>query len=230
MVLIYILSQDRPVICGHHCKKEETDIPGMKLKFALLLVVLALSATTTRARLRCPSYEELATPAAAQLDTSMYEGFWYEVYSHNVFLVDSCHCTRYNFSMISKTKFTDVFTCHKHSPTSPPFVIPNTGSVDPTTPGKMVESLGPATPPYWVLGLWDRNGKLLTSSKPGQAYAFALVYACVGSPLLGEFTYFFSRNSTLPDPVYAEMRSFASKRNISLSSVKQVPMEGCKWA
>ena len=23
------------------------------------------------------------------------QGYWYEVYSHNVFLVDACHCTRY---------------------------------------------------------------------------------------------------------------------------------------
>ena len=81
----------------------------------------------------------------------------------------------------------------------------------------MVESLGPASPPYWVLHYWGD-------------YEYALVYACVGSPLLGEYTYFFSRNSTIPPAQYAEMRRFATDRNISLGSVKQVPMANCSWA
>ena len=45
-----------------------------------------------------------------------YEGYWYEVYSHNVFLVDSCHCTRYNFTMQTASTFTDDFVCHKVAP------------------------------------------------------------------------------------------------------------------
>ena len=60
-------------------------------------------------------------------------------------------------------------------------------------------------------------------------YEYALVYACVGSPVLGEFTYFFSRNATIPDDQYAAMTSFAQQRNISLSSVRPVPMDGCTW-
>ena len=80
----------------------------------------------------------------------------------------------------------------------------------------MVESLGPASPPYWVLHIWGD-------------YAFALVYACVGSPWLGEYTYFFSRTPTIPPDQYLAMTNFALERNISLASVRDVPMDGCKW-
>ena len=183
-------------------------------------------------RLTCPSYDELATPYAAHLDTSRYEGFWYEVYSHNVALVSSCHCTRYNFTMQSATTFTDDFTCRKKSSDAKEFVIRNKGGCDAKEPGKMFESLGPANPPYWVLGLFDAKGQPHTQDDDGDAdapYEYALVYACVGSPLLGEYTYFFSRSSTIPDATYQEMRSFATERNISLSSVVKVPMESCEW-
>merc|ERR1711907_901587 len=180
--------------------------------------------------LTCPSYENLATNAAAMLNPELYQGFWYEVYSHNVFIVDSCQCTRYNFTMATASTFTDDFVCHKNSPDSDPYTIHNKGSLDPKTPGKMVESLGPASPPYWVIGLWDRQGAPLQENGSNtDSYAYALVYACVGSPLLGEYTYFFSRNDTIPSALYSEMRTFATERNISLSSVKKVPMEGCKW-
>ena len=190
----------------------------------LLLVLVVLAA----ADLECPSYDAIATPEAAQLSTARYEGFWYEVYSHNVFLVDGCQCTRYNFTMETATAFTDDFTCHKNSPTAKPYVIHNKGSVTPGTPGKMVESLGPASPPYWVLGLWDSAGKPATNAS-ADSYAYALVYACVGSPLLGEYTYFFSRNSSIPYSQYQTMRAFATDRKISLSDVKTVPMAGCIW-
>jgi hypothetical protein len=99
--------------------------------------------------------------------------FWYEVVSHNVPFVDSCHCTRYNFTLTGSTSFSDVFTCNKGSPSAKPFAIHNVGSFEADTPGKMVESLGPVSPPYWVLRLWGSAGK----------YDYSLVYACVG--LLG---------------------------------------------
>ncbi len=183
-------------------------------------------------RLTCPSYEELATPYAAHLTLSRYQGFWYEVYSHNVALVSSCHCTRYNFTMQTPTTFTDDFTCRKKSSDAKEFVIHNKGGCDDKEPGKMYESLGPANPPYWVIGLFDANGEVLALSNSlltDSPYEYALVYACVGSPLLGEYTYFFSRSPTIPDATYQKMRHFATERNISLSSVVKVPMEGCSW-
>ena len=75
-------------------------------------------------------------------------------------------------------------------------------------PRKMVESLGPASP-YWVLRLWNEHGVLMTRRRrrtnprlcPGVR---------VGSPLLGEYTYFFSRTIRFP-PRYKEMRTFASR-------------------
>jgi lipocalin len=118
--------------------------------------------------------------------------------------------------MRSNTTFTDDFTCHKNSPTAAPFVIHNKGSLDAQYSGKMVESLGPASPPYWVLKYWGD-------------YAYALVYACVGSPLLGEYTYFFSRNASIPEGIYAEMLDYAKNKSIGVGSVKKVPMEGCTW-
>lgn len=195
---------------------------------ALYFLGIILSTRTIFARWTCPSYDELATPFATTLDPKTYEGLWYEVYSHNVFLVESCHCTRYNWTLGEGDTFTDDFTCHKKSPDSDLFVIHNKGSFDANAPGKMVESLGPASPPYWVLAIWGEDGKLL-SGDANVEYAYALVYACVGSPLLGEYTYFFSRNDTIPDSVYADMRSYAETHKIGLSSVKKVPMEGCSF-
>ena len=124
-----------------------------------LLAVSVLSAVALpRASvggLTCPSYDDLATPAAAQLSTRRYEGFWYEVYSHNVFLVDACQCTRYNFTMATTTTFTDDFVCHKDSPTSdPPFVIHNKGPEPYPAPPQsthgypfFASSRSPASPP-----------------------------------------------------------------------------------
>ncbi len=201
---------------------------------ALVAVAAALSAPRAAAaplRLTCPSYEELATPYAAHLDASRYEGFWYEVASHNVVLVADCHCTRYNFTMVpgNPLAFTDDFTCRKKSPDAPLFVIHNKGNLDKNEPGKMTESLGPVNPPYWVIGLWDNNGTRIADDDGQTPYAYALVYACVGSPLLGEYTYFFSRGPTIPDDTIQEMRDFATERNISIASAKPVPMDGCKW-
>jgi len=203
----------------------------MPCRAGLQSVLCSCLAVAAVADLECPSYESIATPAAAQLDTSRYEGFWYEVFSHNVFLTDGCQCTRYNFTMQAATTFTDTFTCHKKSPDAPPYVIDNKGSVTPGTPGKMVESLGPASPPYWVLSLWDGNGQPYSKSSPSsqEPYAYALVYACVGSPLLGEYTYFFSRNSSIPDAQYDRMRAYATDNKIGLKDVKAVPMAGCTW-
>lgn len=186
----------------------------MYMTRGLYLVILIGAA---RGRLSCPKYDELATPAARRLDPARYQGYWYEVYSHNVFFVESCQCTRYNWTRTGPTTFTDDFTCRKSQPDAPLFVVHNKGSFDAVERGKMVETLGPASPPYWVLQIWGD-------------YEFALVYACAGSPLLGEFTYFFSRNASIPAPQYAEMRRFALERNISLSGVREVPMAGCKWA
>ena len=168
------------------------------------------------ARWTCPAYEEISTPSARNLEPARYEGFWYEVHSHNVPLVNSCFCTRYNFSLTGGATFNDDFTCRKGGAESPLFVIHNKGSFDPKQPGKMVESLGPASPPYWVLQIWGD-------------YEYALVYACVGSPLLGEYTYFFSRQPSIPHDQYQAMTNFALERNISLASVRDVPMGGCKW-
>merc|ERR1711998_326144 len=189
--------------------------PMIRCITSLLLAFVASS--SVYARLTCPDYNDIAESQAAHLDPLRYQGFWYGVHSHNVFLVDGCQCTRYNFTVQTSSTFTDVFTCHKHSPTADPFVINNKGSWDADTPGKMVESLGPASPPYWVLKYWGD-------------YEYALVYACVGSPLLGEYTYFFSRTPDIPASQMALMTEFATARNISLKSVVQVPMKGCHWA
>ena len=140
----------------------------LRLAVVFLAVVGLLSVAALPQGLTCPSYEQLATPAAAQLSPARYEGFWYEVsstltryahyslcslpalltipdhplcslqtlrdtefpiqvYSHNVFLVDACHCTRYNFTMVSASAFTDDFVCHKNTPDSDPYVIHNKG-------------------------------------------------------------------------------------------------------
>ena len=74
-------------------------------------------------------------------------------------------------------------------------VIHNHGSVDPKTPGKMVESLGPVSPPYWVLNLWGD-------------YEYSLVYACVDLVVTkSEYVYFFGRNSSIPANIMADMRA-----------------------
>merc|ERR1719158_1758674 len=100
--------------------------------------------------------------------------------------------------MTSTSEFKDDFTCHKSSPTSVPTVLNNLGSIHAKMPGKMVESLGPVRPPYWVLNLWGD-------------YDYALVYACVDLYVTkSEYVYFFSRNSTIPASVMSEMRDFAT--------------------
>ena len=109
--------------------------------------------------------------------------------------------------MVTDTTFTDIFT------------IPNKRTFEAKEPGKMKESLDPANPPYWVRNVWPQS----------PPYDFALVYACVGSPLLGEYTYFFSRKPSIPAAQLDEMRRYATERNISLDSVRSVPMEGCEW-
>merc|ERR1711907_893547 len=190
---------------------------GMQMQPLSSIVALLMLGALCQGRLTCPKYGEVATDEAAHLDPVRYQGYWYEVYSHNVFLVDACQCTRYNFTVQTNNTFTDIFTCHKNSPSADPYVINNKGSWDPDTPGKMVESLGPASPPYWVLKYWGD-------------YEYALVYACVGSPLLGEYTYFFSRVPTIPDEVYANMTAYAKENDISVSSVTKVPMDGCTWS
>lgn len=183
-----------------------------------IAVGLATSLVAVQARLTCPSYDDLATPEARLLHPKKYEGFWYEVASHNVILTRGCQCSRYNFTMLTNTTFSDVFSCRKGSPTAKPTVLANHGSLDPNEPGKMVESLGPLSPPYWVLNIWsDADGN----------YSYAFVYACV--PILGEYIYLFSRNPTIPQTQMEEMTKFAESRNISLSSVTEVPMDGCKW-
>ena len=96
-------------------------------------------------------------------------------------------------------------------------VIHNHGSVDPKTPGKMVESLGPVSPPYWVLNLWGD-------------YEYSLVYACVDLVVTkSEYVYFFGRNSSIPANIMADMRAYATSMNISLAGVEDVPMAGCQW-
>ena len=81
----------------------------------------------------------------------------------------------------------------------------------------MVESLGPVSPPYWVLNLWGD-------------YEYSLVYACVDLIVTkSEYVYFFSRNSSIPQRVMADMRDYATSMNISLANVKNVPMDGCTW-
>ena len=41
----------------------------------------------------CPDYEAVSTPEAQHLDPDIYvQGFWYEIYSANVFLTKGCEC------------------------------------------------------------------------------------------------------------------------------------------
>ena len=114
------------------------------------MLPLPLLLPLSQASLLCPAYDMIATSTARYLDPERYQGFWYEVYSHNVPLVKSCHCTRYNFTLSGSTTFTDDFTCRKKAPDAPLYTIHNKGSFDAAEPGKMRESLGPTSPPYWV--------------------------------------------------------------------------------
>ena len=183
---------------------------------ALPTLLLGFSASWST----CPTYEQVSTREARQLDTHAYAGFWYEVYSANVFLADDCHCTRYNWTLTSPTTFADTFTCHKGSASGHLFSAPNHGSFPASEPGKMVESLGPVSPPYWVLRL--------RGAAP--SYDYSLVYACAGA--LGvkeEYLYLFSRKPTIPPDVLAEMHGHLTNHSISYAEVKQVPMEGCEW-
>ncbi len=91
------------------------------------------------------------------------------------------------------------------------------GSYNISTPGMMSESLGPVSPPYWVLELWGD-------------YEYALVYACVDLLITKqEYIYFFSRTSSIPSPILDSMRDYATNRSISLAAVTAVPMAGCEW-
>ncbi|KAK3271100.1 hypothetical protein CYMTET_20529 [Cymbomonas tetramitiformis] len=187
----------------------------MRCKYIILLPILGALVGAS-----CPSYDAIASKFAATLDPKTYQGFWYEVASANVFLTKGCECTRYNFSMTDDIHFTDIFTCNKDSPTGKPYVLENHGSVDPKTPGKMVESLGPVSPPYWVIQLWGNES----------AYDYSLVYACLDLIVTkSEYIYFFSRTSTIPEEQMSEMRAYASKYDIDLKNVKDVPMAGCTW-
>lgn len=189
----------------------------MTIKMAVLRTLLVSLCVSHVVYGSCPSYEAVATKQAANLDPQRYEGFWYEVASANVFLTKGCQCTRYNYTLTTGNKFSDVFTCHKNSPTGAVTTLPNHGSWDEKFPGKMVESLGPVSPPYWVINLWGD-------------YQYSLVYACVDLIVTkAEYVYFFSRNSTIPAPIMSDMRSYATAMNISLANVKSVPMEGCTW-
>ena len=140
--------------------------------------------------------------------------------STSVFLAGGCHCTRYNWTLTSATTFGDVFTCHKGSATGKVTTLPNHGSFPADEPGKMVESLGPVSPAYWVLRLWGG----------ATAYDYSLVYACVGAlGIKEEYIYLFSRTPSIPADILAEMRGHLTNHSISLDSVKEVPMEGCSW-
>ena len=125
-------------------------------------------------------------------------------------------------SRTSPTAFEDVFTCHKKSPTGSVTRLDNHGSFSLDLPGKMVESLGPASPPYWVLKTYK------APAAPG--YEAALVYACVGAlGIKAEYVYLFSREPTLPDGVEADMRAHLAAHNISQGAIEKVPMANCTW-
>ena len=186
----------------------------MKEGFPLVLAVTFTFLLGSASAGQCANYLDLASPEASKTDLDKYQGFWYEVESANVGLVDGCECTRYNFTRTGQYTFTDVFKCHKGSPTASPTVVNNHGSVDHQYTGKMVESLGPVSPPYWVLQVWGQGG----------GYDYSLVYACVDLLVTKlEYVYFFSRNSSIPTSVRDEMRQYALSKNISLSAVKKVP-------
>lgn len=170
----------------------------------------------------CQDYTSIATKEAQQLDPSAYvKGFWYEVFSANVFLTKGCECTRYNMTRTSDTEFSDIFTCHKGSPTGDVTTLNNHGSFPADMPGKMVESLGPVSPPYWVLKVYDSGDG---------GYDAALVYACVGAlGFTSEYIYFFSRRPSLAAEIEADMRSHLELHNISQGAILQVPMANCTW-
>ena len=86
-----------------------------------------------------------------------------------------------------------------------------------TRAGMMSESLGPVSPPYWVLELWGD-------------YEYALVYACVDLLVTKqEYVYFFARNASIPAPVLGTMKTYAVNKGIDLSAVTAIPMSGCEW-
>lgn len=174
-----------------------------------------------------------------------------------MFLTNGCHCTRYNFTLETDTTFSDIFTCRKGSPTGSVTTLPNHGSFPADEPGKMKESLGPVSPPYWVLKVWPAASKRsspssstssssaanatevasvsrrrlqLQGEKKQVEYAYSLVYACVGAlGFKAEYLYFFSRTPEIEPTVLAEMHAHLDKHSISYGKVKEVPMEGCKW-
>merc|ERR1711924_383624 len=118
-------------------------------------------------------------------------------------------------------KFSDTFTCHKGSPTGKLYSVPNHGSWDTAMPGKMVESLGPVSPPYWVL-------KTYGGEADGASYDGSLVYACVGAlGIKAEYLYFMWRHPTLPAAVESDMRAHLRNHSITDKYVKNVPMDGC---
>lgn len=60
-----------------------------------LAILLGLGATSSVAAWpsSCPDYEAVSTPEAQHLDPDIYvQGFWYEIYSANVFLTKGCEC------------------------------------------------------------------------------------------------------------------------------------------
>jgi len=179
-----------------------------------ILALLFIAPSASVGKLFCDKYEDLASSQAQQLDPRHYQGIWHEVASANVVLTKGCQCTYYNFTLTSDTEFSDVFTCHKNSPAAEPTVLPNHGSFSADLPGKMVESLGLVSPPYWVLEVWGD-------------YEYSLVYACV--PVVGEYVYFLSRTPDIPEVVRSQMNAYATKNGISLSAVKEVPMDGCSF-
>lgn len=192
----------------------------------MVLARLALLLSAALAH-TCPEYEAISTPEAQRLDPDKYvKGFWYETNSANVFLTKGCQCTRYNMTRTSPTTFDDVFTCHKNAPNGAVTTLPNKGSFDADVPGKMVESLGPVSPPYWVLKVYPE-----LPDPDGADYAASLVYACVGAlGFSSEYVYLFSRTPTLPAGVEADMRSHLALHNISQDAILKVPMANCTWA
>ena len=189
-----------------------------------MAILLGLGATSSVAAWpsSCPDYEAVSTPEAQNLDPDIYvQGFWYEIYSANVFLTKGCQCTRYNMTRTSPTTFSDVFTCHKDAPNGSVTTLPNHGSFPAEQPGKMVESLGPVSPPYWVLKTYNATPA---------TYDAALVYACVGAAgFTSEYVYLFSREPTLPSAIEADMRAHLEKHDISQDAILAVPMAGCDW-
>ena len=179
--------------------------------------VLLLAAFHSVLAKTCQDYEAISTVEAQQLDPKKYvRDFWYETLSANVFITHGCRCTRYNMTLTSNTTFTDVFTCLKGDDVT---TLDNHGSFPEEMPGKMVESLGPVSPPYWVLKTY------------GDDYDYALVYACVGAlGLTSEYVYMFSRTPTLPADVEADMRAHLAQHDLAQDAITRVPMDNCTFS